>query len=306
MLPENQNNTPSINHPENTGEDTGKDTRNSFDGAHQGKPARGNSRLLMLIGALLIVAAGAGWYFLQYQNPKPLNIYSSMPQVGGNWPEYYKVLAQNECQGLEELAFDGCIESVGIAAEYGLKIRSESGCPEGFKSTKLRLVGALIFCTPDPTANWQTYRNERYKFEIKYPPDWIMSEVDGSLLLNSGEILFGENISKGYFDITIVLDFSIAESDIKEVENEMMIEIRKNQTTEILGTPAVLSADINSDTSYRKTLEFVYRDYYIQIDRRWGIAKKVNIEDFTEHYKKERLDMLKLQNQILSTFKFIP
>jgi len=24
----------------------------------------------------------------------------------------------------------------------------------------------------DETANWKTYRNEEYKFEVKYPPDW--------------------------------------------------------------------------------------------------------------------------------------
>lgn len=30
--------------------------------------------------------------------------------------------------------------------------------------------------TPDETANWKTYRNTKYSFELNYPPDWIFNE----------------------------------------------------------------------------------------------------------------------------------
>ena len=30
--------------------------------------------------------------------------------------------------------------------------------------------------TPDPTAEWKTYRNDEYGFEIKYPAEWLVRE----------------------------------------------------------------------------------------------------------------------------------
>lgn len=31
--------------------------------------------------------------------------------------------------------------------------------------------------TPDPTANWKTYTNEKYHFEFKYPPNWMEEDI---------------------------------------------------------------------------------------------------------------------------------
>lgn len=37
----------------------------------------------------------------------------------------------------------------------------------------------IITSTPNPTANWKTYKNTAYKYEIKYPTDWKVSAEGG-------------------------------------------------------------------------------------------------------------------------------
>ncbi|NIM47410.1 MAG: hypothetical protein GTN40_04625 [Candidatus Aenigmarchaeota archaeon] len=41
--------------------------------------------------------------------------------------------------------------------------------------------------TPDPTANWEIYKSEGYKFSIKYPKDWEMIEKPNKDAPLSGE-----------------------------------------------------------------------------------------------------------------------
>lgn len=48
----------------------------------------------------------------------------------------------------------------------------------GRDPTIRNVLSTIQFFEPDPTANWQTYRNEEYGFEVKYPEDWEVFNLE--------------------------------------------------------------------------------------------------------------------------------
>jgi len=45
----------------------------------------------------------------------------------------------------------------------------------------------------DETANWETYKNESYGFEFKYPSEWLIEEIDRTTVFKDFYIRIGKN-----------------------------------------------------------------------------------------------------------------
>lgn len=70
-------------------------------------------------------------------------------------------------------------------------------CPDG--STVGRIPPDCEFapCSEitDPTADWRTYRNEEYGYEVRYPEDWVITTSVGSLAIGGEATPCSEEIT---------------------------------------------------------------------------------------------------------------
>ena len=153
---------------------------------------------------------------------------------------------------------------------------------------------------PDETANWKTYRNEKYGFEVKYPKEY--------------SIQLGEEVNLGCFFFTTETDpyyrfnYSICVSDaqfnIEKQTREKILSVESPcnitfKSTRINNTDALRVSYSRWDCSKKDSLwtQIKYNNNLYSI--KWFMNYSVFSED--EMFK---TDGYEKYNQILSTFKF--
>ena len=117
--------------------------------------------------------------------------------------------------------------------------------------------------TPDPTTDWQTYRNDKYGFEFKYPNDWQVRDLTSGAKHDDNIVrFFGAGSISQPEDSVFNLIIYKNPLDIEISRQENIISSNPNQ--ELVATEDINMFGLNGKkiTAKNKSSGILYSTYY--------------------------------------------
>ena len=163
--------------------------------------------------------------------------------------------------------------------------------------------------SPDPTADWETYINTKYNYQIKYPTDWVAKSTEPGppafdLIATSRGFITYPNTYSGVSDakayITIETDgsqnqaYSNYEEWLKNISTSTFFEVENKTTTSFAGTQAIMVSGSYNGYGFPAKIKTVYFSSPTK-DTYFSISSTNEVGNTNEN----------IVEQILSTFKFI-
>lgn len=185
---------------------------------------------------------------------------------------------------------------VGIGATFSylkLKPALQPQQPTVIKSPSTDLSSGTSV-KEDETANWKTYANTQYGFEVKYPPQWSVNDRKTEFTISDGNLKF-EIITSNAGRGTYFTETKKSSIDINNV---------KGERTDFLTSNKQVFVSLISFPNYNKN---GWDSGYIMLDatRSPGFEIDNVVNSQNQQATRGQVKNFETLNQILSTFKFL-
>lgn len=146
----------------------------------------------------------------------------------------------------------------------------------------------------DETANWKTYTNAQYGFEVKYPPQWSVNDRKTEFTISDGNLRF-EIITSNAGRGTYFTETKKSSIDVSNV---------KGERTDFLTDNKEVFISMISFPNYNKD---GWNYGYLELSASGSPGLEINAivsEETGKQSVKGKVENFEVLDQILSTFRF--